>query len=661
MSDKTPQKNRLARFLLSYSEADLGISAIILLVSTIGMAVAFIIFAAEQTRLLQLEFIHVGFHNPKFFEDIRGIAGLDEGLSYIKPTSNYVTYELMRQNIFPAGAVMVLVYVLVNAWGEAAGIFSKGTTKPMFLKFLGMATLVLVFVPVWDVTAVEVEKFSVSMLNPMYDRDTPDSCVGNPDRTLLLVAAQNQEIYQRLEESTLGFNDKGPCHPQLRIAYVYQKAFSGATNTLDNNEDMLSFDHLLANASNLGEIIGSTIFLGMTKTMMLFSLTLMGLVVMTIRELFLALLISLLPMFVLLAFVPKVGAIFARMLETILPLMLIPVITAAVFLTGAGILLDMEDEFAEVRSGGHERFTFWIASVSLLILATGIPLLMAPILSGVAGQASSMVSTAIVSGTLGAMSVIRGGLTGTAAGVKGVQDSGASLKSRAGLAGVFGGMGRGVGMGVGSAMMSDTSIGVSQMGPGSGSIGSPFAKQGGAILSHAGDSDNDGDGDDGSSRKRKRRRRGRGSATKGTATSRDSEMEATKTKTKAKAKAKTKTQKAAAANADASAPAANPATSKILSPLIPPVIKPATTTTTTTTTATETSSTSDTYSESSSPHADMPKTDDSLDPESDLFSRKSPSPAVHKDRDDNDLSKQADAKKDHIHDIHTEFNRPRKK
>ena len=78
MSDNTPQKNRLARFLLSYSEADLGISAVILLlVSTIGMTIAFIIFAAEQTRPLQLEFIHVGFHNPKFFEDICGIAGSD--------------------------------------------------------------------------------------------------------------------------------------------------------------------------------------------------------------------------------------------------------------------------------------------------------------------------------------------------------------------------------------------------------------------------------------------------------------------------------------------------------------------------------------------------------------------------------------------------------
>ena len=422
---------------------------------------------------------------------------------------------------------------------------------------------------------------------------------------------------------------------------------------------------MLANASNLGEIIGSTIFLGMTKTMMLFSLTLMGLVVMTIRELFLALLISLLPMFVLLAFVPKVGAIFARMLETILPLMLIPVITAAVFLTGAGILLDMEDEFAEARSDGHDRFTFWIASVSSLILATDIPLLMAPILSGVAGQASSMVSTAIVSGTLGAMSVIRGGVAGTAAGVKGVQDSGSSLKSRAGLAEVLGGMGRGVGMGVGSAMMSDTSVGVSQMGPGSGSVGSPFAKQGGAILGHAGNGGDEGDDDDSSSRKR---RRGREQRPKGTAMSNDGERGAIKTKTK------TKTQKATAT--DTSASDASSATPKIVSPIIPPMIKPETTTT-----ATKIPSTSDTYSESSSTHTlpkpqnnsgspesssshtGTPKTDDSLDLESDLFTRKNPSPAIHKDQNnsDGDLSEQAGARKDHIHDIHTEFNRPRKK
>ena len=476
--------NRLVRFLLAYSDADLGISAIILLATTIGMTVAFIVFAAEQTRLLQLEFINVGFHNPKFFEDVRGIAGLDTALSYSRPTSNYVTYELMRQNIFPIGAIMVLVYVLINAWGEASGILSGGTTKPMFLKFLGMTVLVLIFVPVWDIAAVEVEKFSVSMLNPMYDMHADDLCVSNPDKVLLLVASQNQEIYQRLETATLGLNDKGACHPQLRIAYVYQKAFSGATNTLD--DDIIGYERILANFSNLGEIIGSTIFLGMTKTMLLFSLTLMGLIVMTIRELFLALLISLLPMFLLLAFVPKTGAIFTKMLETIIPLMLIPIITAAVFLTGAGILLDMEDGFAEGRADGTERFTFWIASVSLLILATGIPLLMAPVLSGVAGQASAMVSTAVISGVMGAMNVIKGGTAGTVAGIKGVQDSKSGFASKAGLAGIFGGMSHGIGMGAASAVMSDASIGMSQMVPGAGSVGSPFAKQSGQMLGYAG-------------------------------------------------------------------------------------------------------------------------------------------------------------------------------
>ena len=472
------------RFLLSYSDADLGISAIILLATTIGMTVAFIVFAAEQTRLLQLEFINVGFHNPKFFEDVRGIAGLDAALSYSRPTSNYVTYELMRQNIFPIGAILVLVYVLINAWGEASGILSGGTTKPMFLKFLGMSVLVLVFVPVWDIAAVEVEKFSVSLLNPMYDMSADDLCVSNPDKTLLLVAVQNQEIYQRLETATLGLNDKGACHPQLRIAYVYQKAFSGATNTLD--DDIIGYERILANFSNLGEIIGSTIFLGMTKTMLLFSLTLTGLIVMTIRELFLALLISLLPMFLLLAFVPKAGAIFTKMLETIIPLMLIPIITAAVFLTGAGILLDMEDEFAEGRSDGTERFTFWIASVSLLILATGVPLLMAPILSGVAGQASTMVSTAVISGVMGAMNVIKGGTSGTVAGIRGVQDSKAGFASKAGLTGILGGMSHGIGMGTASAVMTDASVGMSQMVPGAGSVGSPFAKQSGQMLGYAG-------------------------------------------------------------------------------------------------------------------------------------------------------------------------------
>ena len=81
------------------------------------------------------------------------------------------------------------------------------------------------------------------------------------------------------------------------------------------------------------------------------------------------------------------------------------------------------------------------------------------------------------------------------------------------------------------------------------------------------------------------------------------------------------------------------------------------------TTATKIPATPDTHSEPSSSHTGTPKTDDSLDPESDLFSRKNPSPAAHKGQNSGggDLLEQADTRNDHIHDIHTEFNRPRKK
>ncbi len=477
-------QNRLARFLLSYSEADLGISAIIMLVSTIAMTLAFIAFAASQTNLLQQEFINVGFHNPKFFEDIRGIAGLDENLSYLQPTSNYVTYELMRQNIFPVGSILIFAYIMTSAWGEASGIFSRGKTKPMFFKFLGMMILVMVFVPIWDTVSVEVERFSIQMLNPMYSQNTKDNCINDPDRILLLVAEQNREIYERLEQSTLGGNERDVCHPQLRIAYVYQKAFAGATTEIDNN--VVGFDRILTDFANIGEIIGSTIFMGMTKTMLLFSLTLTGLIIMTLRELLLGLIISLLPMFVLLAFVPKVGGIFAKLLEAIVPLMLIPIITAAVFLTGAGILLDMEDEFVQARSEGHERFTFWIASISLLILAITIPLLMVPLLSGMAGQASSMVGTAVMSGALSAVSVIKGGATGAAAGIRGVHGSESGFLSRAGMTGVLGGLGHGLGAGASAGMMTDTAIGMGHIAHGAGAVGTPFQQQGNSFMSYAG-------------------------------------------------------------------------------------------------------------------------------------------------------------------------------
>ena len=789
------KRNKLSKFLSKSSEAPFGISGAVIIVATVASTLALMAFMALQTEILREEFINVGFHNPKFFEDSRGIAGYNSNLGYSEPTSNYVTYELMRKTVFPFGALAVFVYIMFNAWGEATGLFG-GNTKSMFFKFLGMLVLVIIFVPIWDILAVESEKFAINVLNPMYkhlptdgtlpktssvtpytevnedvvetdpdpnvtpggiDRgrntpsvipDTPfdDTFLRNPtfatfagfdettDKTVLiqndakqiqknaikllervepvidedagtstktttttrdvvvmevtdvgtgivettltdkndkvlkriivdddtittttydeddastqtiedkdsgeflettkikdgktivtipfeddktlwtvtydestrkiesiedkdgniinqivtedgfskesdtsyttdrsgsekiirdiyregeniiktvirqtgvitttvlgdnghstttiehsngrkiisnyddkgeivgtpfkqdvypkgncidikgdeileLVHRKNIQMYHQIKSDSWGFTGKSPCDPQLRIAYVYDKAYHGAT--ADRENDNFDLGTVLADVNAWISNIVNTIFMGMTKTMILFILTISGMMIMTIRELLLAVIISLLPMFVLLAFVPKMAPIFGTLLQSIIPLLLVPVITAAVFFTGAGILHDMEtdyanrcntlpalvngewkdicpstgEEVAHVTGGGS--LTFWLASISLLVLATTVPLLMVPLMGGIASQATTMVTGAVLSGMMAAMSVIKGASSGAMAGGGGAMASQSGMGSVAGIKSMLSGGMRGASAGMGDAVSQDQQGGIS--------------------------------------------------------------------------------------------------------------------------------------------------------------------------------------------------------
>ena len=495
MVPSRPRAGAAARFLAGSSRADFGVSGVIVLTTTFLMLMSFLVFAANETSVLREELISAGFHNPKFFEDERGIAGYDMLGGYTEPTSNLVTFELMRRNVFLAGSVAVLGYVLFAAWAEAAGVWPRGTARPLFMRFVGMVVLVSVFVPAWDAAAVETERLGILLLNPLYTlepraelagglggclpgvyeegerageagrrgpsaRDTRVQYGVSPaaDDLTALVAGQNLRFRDAVSEA----EEMSPCDPRLRVSYVYHKAFWGATDGIE--EAQTGAEQAFGMLEDLAERVGSGVFMGMTKVMMLFSLTLVGLVTMTVRELFLALVISLLPLLCVLSFAPRVGSIFSRMLESIVPLLLIPVMTAAVLFTGAGILLDMEDG----RRGGDSLMTFWIAAMSLLLLATGIPLMMAPVLAGLVGQASGMVGTAVLSGVTGAVSVAHGAGTGAVAGYR----DGGGL--RGGLAGLGGGLRSGASVG----MLQDISVGLGTV-PGAGAMGSPFARYAG--------------------------------------------------------------------------------------------------------------------------------------------------------------------------------------
>ena len=475
-------------------------SGVLVLSTTFVLLVSFMLFAASETGVLREEIISAGFHNPKFFGE-RGVSGYDLPAGSGGPTSNYVTFEMLRRGVFAAGAAAVLGYALVTAWAEACGLAPRGSAKSVFAKFLGVLVLVAAFVPVWDLAAVQSERFGVMMLNPLYSMEPyagpdgaarNDRCIpgayeepgprdgagrrgpsdrdgrpewraaGGADPLLAMLAAQNAEMSRRVDGGV------SPCDPRLRISYVYDRAFWGATDGLEDAGAGL--DRAFGMLEDLASRVGSGVFMGMTKVMLLFSVTLLGLIVMTARELFLALVISMLPLFALLTFVPKAGAAFSRLLESVVPLLLVPAMTAAVFFTGAGILMDMEDG----AGGAGGLFTFWVAAVSLLMLATGMPLMIAPVLSGLVGQASSAVGAAVLSGAGGAMSVAEGAGRGALAGYR-----------SGGLRGGLAGLGGGAGAGAGAGMMQDVAVGLGTV-RGAGGLGSPFARGAGAVMSMSG-------------------------------------------------------------------------------------------------------------------------------------------------------------------------------
>ena len=498
------RRNKVSKFLLSSSsEADFGVSGIIMILGMILSTVLLISFVGQQTNLLKAEYINVGFHNPKFFEDYRLIAGYDDTgdttLKYSNPTSNYVTYELLRQTIFPAGAVLLFIYIMIMAWGEVTGMFG-GQTKSMFLKFIGMLILVMIFVPVWDILAIETEKFSIYMLNPMWNPegelkkhdlnewDTTgnfledvsgefaadvanlgkinDRCQEDfdEDDVLYLVDQKNREIAEKLPIQIFN-GETTPCSPNLRIVYVFDKAYHGAsTGSFDPGN--ISFEDIFSGIEAFFHKITTTVFMGMTKMMLLFMATLTALIVMTVRELFLAVTISLFPMLMLLSFIPKLGDIFGKLLSSILPLLMIPIMVGAVFFTGAGILHDMElatierQPFNEQFGVGEKRshigsdLTFWLASISLLLLAVAIPTMLAPILSDVSGKATSMVTSAVNSGMQGAMSVGQGGAMGAAGGISSAGGKG-GVFSKAGMRGIMSGIAGGMAGGTASGIGKD--------------------------------------------------------------------------------------------------------------------------------------------------------------------------------------------------------------
>ena len=426
------------RFLCKRDTAFVPSDAIFMVITTVIIMFSFMTFATQQTESLQQEFIMVGFHNPKFHEQVRGVAGIHEGMDYgiEHPTNNYLAFEYFRTSIFPYGALLLLGYVMVMAWGQATGMFGKNAKKT-FIMFIVTVGLTFVFVPLWDNAAVGAEKLSVTMLNPVYEHESnPPRCVPTPEGSLLYdVKQSNTAISIKLQALHFthvpDLNKKGPCDPNLHLAYIYDKVRRGAIDVETEQIDgvLQSKNDIISNVLNLGQALGPSVFLGMTKVMILFMTTLSGTIFMVVRELLAAMIISLFPLLVILAFLPTIGSKFKELLVSLPAILLVPTIMAAVMFTGSAFLFDAEktlfadhiqcngagdpveecrgpsDTFSADGRGAGDQLLFWVTSLAVLAFLMHIPILMVPMLGNLGGQITSMVGHAVQAGAASASQI----------------------------------------------------------------------------------------------------------------------------------------------------------------------------------------------------------------------------------------------------------------
>lgn len=438
----------IKRFLCKRDSAFVPSDAIFMLFTTVIIMFTFMTFATQQTESFQQEFIMIGFHNPKFHEQTRGIAGIHEGMDYgiENPTNNYLAFEYFRTVIFPYGAFILLGYVMIMAWGQATGMFGKNAKKT-FILFITMLVLTLVFVPVWDNAAIGAEKLSVTMLNPVYEHESsPPRCIDTPPGSLLYdVKKSNEAVSAKLNKAIIGevpdINKKGPCDPSLHLAYIYDKVRRGAIDVEveEVNGLLQAKKDITKDILNLGNNLGPTVFLGMTKVMILFMTTLSGTIFMVVRELLAAMIISLFPLLIILAFFPTIGSKFKDLLVSLPAILLVPTIMAAVMFTGAAFLFDAEvtlfrdhiqcngkgdpvsdcrgpsDTYSVDGRGAGDQLLFWVSALAVLAFLMHIPILMVPMLGSLGGQITSMVGHAVQAGAASASQI-------------GVQAGGAAMK-----------------------------------------------------------------------------------------------------------------------------------------------------------------------------------------------------------------------------------------
>ena len=351
------------------------------LVLTVGMVLfvaALMGVSAALSENLDEILIHLGMDIPRFDY---GRDGIETG------NALFEVYSQLRW----ACLVMIFVVVIVM-------IPLRGIRGHVLYRAVLMTLLLLVFPPVWDALAAGAGDLALWMLNPAYTFDPGQPCPDRWDHDTIVSMHQNLPYAAGVSSDDI----QSVCSPTLRVSYLIRQAAGPTTLHDTGDSDMLQVVHDIVPAG-LQDVFVNT-FASVLKAIMMLNLALAAAVVGVIFDLFVGLVIGSLPVMLCMSSIPRFADISSRFLSTIPGILLAPILTSVILVSGSG---------AVASAANTGLVAVWISASAVLFMASTLPILLVPVISGMVHHATGTISGGITASVQAASASVRAASSGS--------------------------------------------------------------------------------------------------------------------------------------------------------------------------------------------------------------------------------------------------------
>ncbi len=311
----------------------------IIILGGIVAIIAIIAATLAWSDILEVSYINLMTEMPRFGYDIQ--SSVETG------NRNFEIYQILR-NIAFVILIFVVMFAGLSFMFEHINLLPQETGYQILSKSLIYVFFFFFFPPLWDVLAATVEQTSRWILNP----EDPAQAAKNVDFLL----------------TKLG----GIQSPKFTLDEIV----SGITNPFEGLQDMFK-----------------GVFLSIFKAIAFLIFIFMAFLIGTIRIVLTSIVTVALPVILMLSLLPFFKRITHRFIDALLGLMLAPIFSSLVVVTGVAYIQSLE-------SANPDPLSEWFTALAVMALATTIPALIVPALGSIMGTVAAAVTGAVSAGAI---------------------------------------------------------------------------------------------------------------------------------------------------------------------------------------------------------------------------------------------------------------------